>query len=125
MRRILFATALALTALPSMAMAHATLLSSTPAAGATVVRPTGLSLTFSETMQPPLSGIDLTMTGMPGMTNHAPMPVKGFRTAVEGDGKTMTITLPRALPAGDYDIDWHFVGADQHRTSGKISFSVK
>ncbi|WP_176596004.1 MULTISPECIES: copper homeostasis periplasmic binding protein CopC [Sphingobium] len=125
MRRILFTAALALVALPSMAMAHPKLLSSTPAAGATVAKPTRLSLTFSEKMLAPLSGVDLTMTGMPGMANHAPMPIKGFKTAVEGDGKTMTVTLPRALPAGHYDLDWHLVGADQHKIAGKVSFSVK
>ncbi|WP_375196863.1 copper homeostasis periplasmic binding protein CopC [Sphingobium sp.] len=130
MRRILLTPllctgALVLTALPSVAMAHPKLLSSTPAAGATVAKPTRLTLTFSEKMLAPLSGVDLTMTGMPGMANHAPMPIKGFKTAVEGDGKTMTVTLPRALPAGNYDVDWHLVGADQHKVSGKYSFSVK
>lgn len=125
MRRILLTAAFALAALPSMAMAHPKLLSSTPAANASVAKPTKLTLTFSEKMLAPLSGIDLTMTGMPGMANHAPMPIKGFKTAVEGDGKTMTVTLPRALPAGNYDVDWHLVGADQHKVAGKYSFTVK
>ena len=129
MRRILtpliFTGAIALAALPSIAMAHPRLLSSTPAAGATIARPTKLTLIFSEKMLAPLSGVDLTMTGMPGMANHAPMPIRGFKTAVEGDGKTMIVTLPRALPAGSYDLDWHLVGADQHKVAGKLSFSVK
>lgn len=125
MRRILFTAALALAALPSVAMAHPKLLSSTPAANATVAKPTKLTLTFSEKLLAPLSGIELTMTGMPGMANHAPMPIKGFKTAVEGDGKTMAVTLPRALPAGSYDLNWHIVGADQHKITGKYSFSVK
>ena len=129
MRRILtpliFTGAIALAALPSIAMAHPRLLSSTPAAAATIARPTKLTLIFSEKMLAPLSGVDLTMTGMPGMANHAPMPIRGFKTAVEGDGKTMIVTLPRALPAGSYDLDWHLVGADQHKVAGKLSFSVK
>lgn len=125
MRRILFTAAFALAALPSVAMAHPKLLSSTPAADATVAKPAKLTLTFSEKLLAPLSGIDLTMTGMPGMANHAPMPIKGFKTTVEGDGKTMTVTLPRALPSGSYDLNWHIVGADQHKMAGKFSFSVK
>lgn len=125
MRRFLLTAAVALVALPSVAMAHPKLLSSTPAAGAAVAKPTKLSLTFSEKLMAPLSGVDLTMTGMPGMANHAPMPIKGFKTSVEGDGKTMTVTLPRALPAGSYDLDWHIVAADQHKMTGKYSFSVK
>ena len=125
MRRILFAAALTLAALPSVAMAHAKLLSSSPAANATVAKPTKLTLTFSEKLLAPLSGVDLTMTGMPGMADHAPMPIRGFRTAVDRDGKTLVVTLPRALPAGSYDLNWHIVGADQHKIAGKYSFSVK
>jgi len=125
MRRILFTAALVLGALPAVAMAHPKLISSTPAANATVAKPTKLTLTFSEKLLAPLSGVDLTMTGMPGMANHAPMPIKGFKTAVEGDGKTLAVTLPRALPAGSYDLDWHIVGADQHKIAGKYSFSVR
>lgn len=116
------AAAFALT-LPGVASAHSKLLSSSPAANATVTKPTRLTLTFSETFLAPLSGADLVMTGMPGMDNHEPMPIKGFKTAV--DGKTMTLTFPRALPAGSYDLKWHIVGADQHKMEGGYSFKVK
>ena len=123
MRHLLLPAALAFAALPSVALAHPRLLSSSPAANATIAQPTRLTLSFSEHLLAPLSGIDLTMTGMLGMADHAPMPIKGFKTAV--DGKTMSVTLPRALPTGSYDLDWHVVGADQHKIAGKYSFSVK
>lgn len=110
-------------ALPGVAAAHSKLLSSSPAANATVAKPTKLTLTFSETFLAPMSGVDLIMTGMPGMADHPPMPIKGFKTSVEG--KTMTVTLPRALPAGSYDLKWHIVGADQHKMEGGYSFKVK
>ncbi|MFB0874225.1 MULTISPECIES: copper homeostasis periplasmic binding protein CopC [unclassified Sphingobium] len=110
-------------ALPGVAAAHSKLLSSSPAANATVAKPTKLTLTFSETFLAPMSGVDLTMTGMPGMADHPPMQIKGFKTSVEG--KTMTVTLPRALPAGSYDLKWHIVGADQHKMEGGYSFKVK
>lgn len=110
-------------ALPGVAAAHSKLLSSNPAANATVAKPTKITLTFSETFLAPMSGVDLTMTGMPGMADHPPMPIKGFKTSVEG--KTMTVTLPRALPAGSYDLKWHIVGADQHKMEGGYSFKVK
>jgi copper resistance protein C len=116
------AAAIAL-ALPGVAVAHSKLMSSSPAANATVAKPTKLTLTFSETFLAPMSGAELVMTGMPGMTDHAPMPIKGFKTAVEG--KTMTLTFPRALPAGTYDLKWHIVGADQHKMEGGYSFKVK
>lgn len=121
-RSFLFAAA-ALLALPGIANAHTKLVSSTPAANSAVAKPTKLTLTFSETFLAPMSGVELTMTGMPGMADHAPMPIKGFKTTAEG--KTMTVTFPRALPAGSYDLKWHVVGADQHKMEGAYSFSVK
>lgn len=108
---------------PVSAYAHPRLVSASPAAEATVAKPTKLTLTFSEDLVAPLTGIELTMTGMPGMANHKPMPVKGFKTQVSG--KTVTVTLPRALPAGSYDLKWHAVAADQHRIEGGYSFTVK
>lgn len=125
MRRILLPAALILAAMPAVATAHPKLMSSTPAANATVAKPSRLTLTFSEKLLAPLSGVDLVMTAMPGMADHPPMPIKGFKTAIESDGKTMAVTLPRPLPTGSYDLDWHIVGADQHRITGKYSFTVK
>lgn len=109
--------------LPGVALAHATLVSSSPAANATVSKPTRLALTFSEPLVAPLSGIELTMTGMPGMASHKPMPIKGFTSAASG--KVLTVTLPRALPAGTYQLKWHAVAADQHRVEGSYSFTVR
>lgn len=124
-RFLTIAAAIAITALPGAAFAHSKMVSSSPAADATVAKPTKLSLTFSEKFLAPMSGVDLVMTGMPGMSDHAPMPIKGFKTSVAPDGKTMIVTLPRALPAGSYDIKWHIVGADQHKMEGGYSFKVK
>lgn len=125
MRRLalLVAPALAMLALPGAALAHPKLLSSNPAANTAVAKPTKLTLTFSETLVAPLSGIELVMTGMPGMANHAPMPIKGFATAVSG--KVLTVTLPRALPAGSYQLKWHAVAGDQHRIEGQYAFAVR
>lgn len=125
MRRfaLLVAPALAMLALPGAALAHPKLLSSNPAANTAVAKPTKLMLTFSETLVAPLSGIELVMTGMPGMANHAPMPIKGFTTAVTG--KVLTVTFPRALPAGSYQLKWHAVAGDQHRIEGQYAFTVR
>lgn len=125
MRRLAFlvAPALAITALSGAALAHTKLLSSTPAPNTTVTRPTKLTLTFSEVLVGPLSGIELVMTGMPGMASHAPMPIKGFKTATTG--KVLIATLPRALPAGTYDLKWHAVASDQHRVESQYTFTVR
>lgn len=114
--------ALALVTLPSVALAHPRLVSANPAQNATVSKPTKVSLVFSENLVAPLSGIDLTMTAMPGMANHKPMPVKGFATEISG--KTIVAKLPRALPVGTYILKWHVVAADQHRIEGSYTFKV-
>lgn len=124
MRRSLLALAAAsLLAVPGVAMAHPKLLSATPAANAAVVKPTAIKLSFSETLVGPLSGVELTMTGMPGMANHAAMPIRGFTT--KAAGKDLVVTLPRPLPAGSYELKWHAVAADQHRVEGSYTFSVR
>lgn len=115
--------AAALLAMPGIAQAHPRLLSASPADKATVSKPTRLSLTFSETLVGPLTGVELVMTGMPGMASHQPMPITGFQTAV--NDKTVVVTLPRALPAGSYVLRWHAVAADQHRVEGSYAFSVR
>jgi len=111
--------------LPGLANAHSKLLSSNPGANASVVKPTKLTLVFSESLLAPMSGVEIAMTGMPGMADHPPMPIKGFKTSVAPDGKTMIVSLPRPLPAGNYDVKWHIVGADQHKMEGGYSFTVK
>lgn len=105
------------------AAAHPRLVSATPAANASVAKPTQIVLTFSETLVAPLSGIELTMTAMPGMANHPRMPIKGFTTKVEG--RTLTAKLPRPLPAGSYELKWHVVAADQHRIANTYTFTVR
>ncbi|OYZ43674.1 MAG: copper resistance protein CopC [Novosphingobium sp. 16-62-11] len=109
--------------MPGAAFAHPKLVSASPAANTAVAKPTKLTLTFSENLVGPLSGIELVMTGMPGMANHAPMPIKGFKS--EAKGKVLTVTLPRALPAGTYSLKWHAVAGDQHRIEGQYAFTVR
>jgi methionine-rich copper-binding protein CopC len=116
-------TALAVAAVPVTAFAHPKLLNTTPAANSTVAKPASISLTFSEDLVGPLSGVDLVMTGMPGMADHKPMPIKGFTARAKG--KTLGVSLPRPLPAGSYQLTWHAVAADQHRVEGSYTFTVR
>jgi methionine-rich copper-binding protein CopC len=122
-RSILAIAAASLVVVPSVALAHPKLLFATPAANAAVVKPTSIKLSFSEALVGPLSGVELIMTGMPGMANHAPMPIRGFTT--KATGKDLVVTLPRPLPAGSYELKWHAVAADQHRAEGSYTFSVR
>lgn len=125
MRLALAALAIGLIATPIAAFAHPKIVSASPAANAVATKPATISLTFSEKLLAPMSGMDIVMTGMPGMADHPPMPIKDAKTSFSADGKTMTATLPRPLAAGSYDVNWRIVGADQHRITGKHSFTVK
>lgn len=117
--------ALAVFAGGGMAQAHTKLVASTPAAKATVAKPTTISLSFNEKVVPAFSGADVVMTGMPGMANHQPMKLSGLKPTWSADGKTLTLTAGRAFPTGTYQVTWHAAGADTHRMQGSFTFSVK
>ena len=111
-------------ALSSPALAHTKLVSATPAANATVAKTTKITLLFNEKVMPQFAGATVTMTGMPGMADHAPMKMAAT-SAMAKDGKTMTITLARPLPAGTYKVDWRAAGSDMHKMNGSYTFTVK
>ena len=124
-KKSLIAAAFALTALSGAAFARPQLVAASPAANASVAKPTRLTLGFSEALQADHSSITLTMTGMPGMADQPPMPIKGFTTAAAADGKGLVVTLPRALPTGSYDLQWTVMGNDHQPVSGTYSFKVR
>lgn len=108
------ASASALT--PVAAQAHARLVSASPAANATVAPPRVLNLTFSERMAPAFSTFDV--------VNAAGTTV-AIRTQVSQDGKTLTGTLARPLPAGAYVVNWRIASSDGHRMTGSYGFTVR
>ena len=112
-------------AMSSAALAHTHLVASTPAANASVAKPTTISLSFNEKVMPAFSGADVVMTGMPGMANHQPMKLSGLKSTWSADGKTLTLVAGRAFPVGTYQVTWHAAGADTHRMQGNFTFSVK
>lgn len=119
---VLAATAAIIVAAP--VAAHPKLLSSTPAAGATVKPTAKVELRFSERLVARLSSAQLVMTGMPGMADHPPMPVQG-RAAMAADGKTLVVTLARPLAAGSYKVTYQVVSADTHKIEGGFDFTVR
>lgn len=121
----LTAAALAALTFTSPVLAHAKLVSSTPAANATVKKPGKIVLSFNEKLVAAFAKTELVMTGMPGMANHAPMKVTGYTSKMSADGKTMTLLMKRALAAGTYKLSWSAAGADAHRMEGHFSFTVK
>lgn len=124
-RQLLAAPFLVALAFSSNAHAHAKLVKSMPAANAVVAKPTKIVLTFNEKLVAKFATTTLTMTGMPGMKDHAPMKISGFTSAMSKDGKTITLMMKRALTAGTYDLKWAAAGPDSHRMEGNFTFTVK
>ena len=118
------AAAVALLLAPTAASAHAKLVGSTPAANATVSKVTSVSLRFNEKVIASTVKVELVMTGMPGMANHAPMKI-AVTPAMGKDGKSMTLAVKRALVPGSYTVKWSAAGADTHRMGSEFSFTVK
>ena len=116
---------LAALAFAGSAQAHTRLVSSLPAANATVTKPGRVVLTFSERVVARFTGAEITMTSMPGMAAHQPMVISGFTSAMSAGGKTLTLMMRRALSAGTYQVKWHAVGDDTHRMEGTYTFTVK
>lgn len=119
---LIAAAAAVLVAAP--ALAHPKLVSSTPANGATAGKTNSVTLNFSEKLVPSFTGASLSMTGMAGKA-HAPMPIATAKPAFGKDGKSMTLSAKAALVPGDYKVDWHVVGADTHRITGSVAFTIR
>lgn len=101
----------------SPAWAHAHLVSSNPAANATLTAaPKTITLTFNEKLVPAFSKFELAM-----VDHNMKVPVK---TAVSADGKTITGTPQGALMKGSYKIVWTAASADGHRMNGEVAFKV-
>ena len=124
-RFALMIAALASFATPQLVSAHTHLVASTPAANATVARPTRIDLRFNEAVIGSTVKAQLAMTGMPGMADHAPMPITGFTSQLGNDRKSLTLMLRRPLAAGTYRVNWAAAGADTHRLTGTFNFTVR
>lgn len=124
-RKTVFAVAMAASAFSATAaLAHPKLNSATPAADSVVAAPTRIQLIFSEAIVAQFSGLDLTMTEMPGM-KMGPMKMNGVKATVAADGKTLVAALAKPLPVGTYKLDYHVVSADTHRIQGSYTFKVQ
>lgn len=107
------------------AVAHTRVVASTPAQGAHVGAPRTLTLSFSEPLLVPTAAVAVVMTAMPGMPDHGDMFIRNFTQTWSDNNRKLTLTLKKPLQTGTYDIRWQAAGADGHRMSGKVTFTVK
>ena len=103
----------------SSADAHAGLVSSNPAEGATLgASPSAIELTFTERVDPKLSTITV-------VDRRGTVYASGAPEAVAGDPLSVSIAV-RAAPKGVYTVRWHVDSAiDGHATRGTFSFGVQ
>ena len=124
-RKSVFAVAMASSAfVATAAYGHPKLATALPAAEATVAAPTKIQLAFTEALLAQFSGIDLTMTEMPGM-KMGPMKINGVKAALAADGKTLVATFARPLSTGTYKVEYHVMSTDTHRIQGSYTFKVR
>ena len=98
------------------ALAHAHLLSSTPASGGTAMpAPTELKLKFSE-------GLEIRFTGVAVSGPDKKAVKTGAAKLDPKDNTLLIVPLIAPLPDGKYTIDWHALSTDGHKTKGTYSF---
>jgi len=99
------------------AFAHAKLVTSEPAAEATVAAPSVVKLHFNEAVEAAMSKVKLSgpVGALEGLAAPAPEA---------GDDKTLLVTLPK-LSAGRYQLTWSTMGHDGHHTQGTFQFTVQ
>ncbi|MCU5775875.1 CopC domain-containing protein YobA [Erwiniaceae bacterium BAC15a-03b] len=117
----IFSTAVLLSVLafsPSV-LAHAHLKNQYPAANAHVdASPQALTLTFSEDIEPAFSGLEI------AGANNQPLPLaKAQRNGAQKN--QLIVPLEKPLPGGTYQVKWHVLSVDGHKTKGNYRFSVK
>lgn len=112
---VLLLTGAAWITAPSAAFAHAELIASNPADGATLrTPPSEIRLTFSEALQAPFTTV--TVTGPNGTQWGLGSPAV-VNTVV-------TIPVQAQGPAGPYTINYRVLSADGHPVSGTVRFTL-
>jgi len=99
---------------PTSVLAHAVLVSSTPADGALLPGPPDhLTLAFNQPVQPAGAGILVT----------APSGRPASRGGARASGSLLTVSLD-ARDQGTYSVRWQVIAQDTHPSWGQLTFSV-
>jgi copper resistance protein C len=101
------------------ALAHAHLKTPVPADKAVIdSSPQNLTLTFTEDVEPAFSGVEVLNA------QNQPMAVEKAKL---NDKKHDQLIVPisKPLPSGNYQVNWHVLSVDGHKTKGSYAFSVK
>jgi copper resistance protein C len=103
----------------SEAFAHANLEKAVPPAGGTVtISPSEIALTFSEGIEPRLSGVALADAAGEKIATGQP------RVDPRNDAE-LVVPVMRSLPPGVYTVKWRVVSIDSHKTQGTFTFTLE
>ncbi|WFL65883.1 copper homeostasis periplasmic binding protein CopC [Pantoea sp. X85] len=106
-------------AFSQVAMAHAHLKTPVPADKAVVeTSPQNLTLTFTEDVEAAFSGVDVLNA------QHQPVAV-GKAKLNDKQHDQLIVPINQPLPSGNYQVNWHVLSVDGHKTKGSYTFSVK
>lgn len=107
-----------ITIMPGLALAHAHLISSKPAANSKISLPLSrISLNFSEGIIPGLSKIQV--VGL-----HKQRLLAKQITLEPGNAKVATVYLNHDLIPGTYQVYWKVLSVDGHKTHGVYKFYI-
>ena len=116
--RVLLLAGAALAIFASAASAHAFVDHASPAVGSAVdLPPAEVKIWFTENVEPAFSGIEV--------TNAAGKPVDKKDSHVDAKNHAELVVSLTNLPPGTYQVTWHVVSADTHKTHGDLKFTVK
>ena len=99
-------------------LAHAHVKQQIPAADSLATAPKALTLNFSEGIEPGFSGVVVTDAQKQVIRT-------GTATRDEKNKAQLNVPLEQTLTSGIYQVDWHVVSVDGHKTTGSYHFSVK
>jgi len=101
------------------ALAHAHLKTPVPADKAVVnSSPQNLTLTFTEDVEVAFSGVEVLNA------QHQPVTVEKAKLN-DKQHDQLIVPIAQPLPSGSYQVNWHVLSVDGHKTKGSYSFSVK
>jgi methionine-rich copper-binding protein CopC len=105
--------------LSSAVFAHAHLKTADPAPDAqAATAPHSLRLVFSEQIEPKFSKLTL-QDGAGHAVATGPLALD------PADAKAVIVPLKDTLKAGTYQVNWHAVSVDTHKSAGSYRFTVK
>jgi copper resistance protein C len=104
-------------ALPSAALAHATLDRAMPPVGSSQTSPPReVVLSFTEDLEPAFSTIEV--------RSESGALVSSGKARVDSKQRTQMRVPLKSLPPGTYKVIWRVLSVDTHRTNGDFTFKV-